>query len=200
MTCEPDSRLFGGSLPMSCLVLVNMRTANAVSKSKMGIGRTNGFAGVIANCHSALTYARHVGLPVIHVCGNEIEETSDACCRWLNGFAPEHDDAVLYRKTGSCYSSPFFSDKVQENGNTIVMAGFLGRGGSLMTGADAYRAGHRITFLSDAIYDDLPGFTLSQNSIQLLRTYAHFAVEVQSTGRWIDKVSHFPVSKTLSTN
>jgi nicotinamidase-related amidase len=191
MTCEPRSDRFSTPFPLATLVLVDMRRENLSS--------THGFrrsvaAGVLSNCRAALAFARRMEWPVAFVSGSG--DAADPCqsSALIKGFEPQRLDALFDRRSVSCYSGPYFEEGIQQSGGAAVLAGFLGRGGCLSTGADALLAGHRVTFLSDATMDDLSDRAFNASVVHLLRAFTNFDVRVLSTSAWIRSVEEFPIS------
>ncbi|MDE2135338.1 MAG: isochorismatase family protein [Alphaproteobacteria bacterium] len=191
MTCEPGNNCFRNAFPLATLVLVDMRKANLLSTQ----GLTHAeMAGILTNCRGALAYARKMGFPIAFVRGAGDSRATNQSNEWIKGFEPQRLDAIFDRRGASCYSSPYFADGMRETGGAVVLAGFLGRGGCLSTGADALLAGNHITFLSDATKDDVSDRALNESAIGLLRAFTSFDIRVLSTGAWIRSVEEFPIS------
>ena len=190
MTCEPHKAPFTNAFPLATLVLVDMKRSSLASA--MGLGRAD-IAGILSNCRSALAYARKIGWPVAFVCGSG-DTAADRVNEWIKGFEPQRSDALFYRHSGSCYSSPYFEQGMQEAGSSVVFAGFLGRGGCLSTGADAFLVGQRVTFLSDATLDEATSYALGESAARLLRAFTTFDIDIVTTGAWIRTIERAPIA------
>lgn len=190
MTCEPNIG-FGHAFPLATLVLVDMCKANLTSAQ--GLQRSAA-SGILLGCRAALAFARKIGCPVAFVSGSGHGTDDGIPSPWIKGFVPERMDALFQRRTVSCYSSPYFADAMRETAGAIVLAGFLGQGGCLATGADALLAGHRLTCLSDATLDDVSDRVFDDTAIRLLRAFTTFDIRVLSTSAWMRSVEEFSIT------
>lgn len=191
MTCEPGNSRFHNSFPLATLVLVDMRKANLSSTQSFSHAK---IAGILTNCRVALAYARKMGFPVAFVRGASDTRSADQSKEWIKGFEPQRLDALFDRRGASCYSSPYFEEGMREGGGAVVLAGFLGHGGCLSTGADALLAGHSVTFLSDATLDDVSDRAFDETAIRLLRAFTTFDIAMLTTSAWIKTVEQYPVA------
>lgn len=167
-------------LPM--LVVVDPRTKHLAGES--GVSRA-ACAGIVARCRSALRHARAHGLAVAYLRGDAAERACDGGSNaWIRGFEPMRSEILLERRGLSCYDSGFFDEVAQAAGGDVVLAGFLGEGGCLATAADSMYAGHRITILSDATYDEAAR-NFSDGHLKLLRAFTKLDINAMTTGNWI---------------
>lgn len=175
MTCEPFmSRYQIGAQP-GTLVLVDMSRRHL--EKVEGLSRSP-VATILANCRLALGTARGRGWNVAFVSGDGSGSNYALEGGWVRGFEPTRQDAVIERRTLSCYSSPYFAGAIESNGTHAVIAGFLGEGGCLATGVDAIRAKQHLTFLTDAIKDRVSETIFDGGTMPLLKQYT--AVEITS--------------------
>jgi len=190
MTCEPHKDRFINAFPLATLVLVDMR--KDCLSSVMSLRRSD-IAGILSNCRAALAHARRIGWPVAFVRRGR-NCAADQSGEWIKGFEPQRSEALFDQRNGSCYSSPYFAQGVKEAGGSVVLAGFLGSGGCLSTCADAFLAGQRMVFLSDATLDDVSRRMFDEPSARLLRTFTSFDIATLTTSAWIKATVQFPVT------
>ncbi|MBV9694466.1 MAG: isochorismatase family protein, partial [Alphaproteobacteria bacterium] len=175
------------ALPM--LVVVDPRRTNLTPSH--GVGRMAG-AGVVSRSRVALAFARSFGLSVSIMRGGANPQVSDATANpWIKGFEPLRSDILLERRGRSCYSSEFFCEVAQAAGGEIVLAGFIGDGGTLATVIDALKVGHRVTILRDATYDRTAQL-FSEAHLRALRDFTHLHVRVKTVHTWT--ASFTPIS------
>lgn len=108
---------------------------------------------VLANCRSALSFARMQGIPVAFVRSAQsvpFHHRLRRGGRWIEGFEPTRLDMVFERSRPSCYASELFGEIAGQAAGNIVLAGFGGEGACLATALDAHHRGHTFTFLEDA--------------------------------------------------
>lgn len=192
MTCEPVSTQFQSSQATGTLVLVDMRKDYLAGGDGLVRSPT---AGIIANCRLALMTARQRGWRVIYVCGEGGGAGIRSTTGWLKGFEPCRMDAICTRRGLSCYSSPYFSGVIDNDGGGAVYAGFLGDGGCLATATDAIRAGHGMTFLEDAIMDHEAAGLLGGRAVRLLRSFTAVEIEALSSTAWSERISSLRYSQ-----
>ena len=140
-------------IPSTTLVLVDLCRA----RLRDGQRPAPATEAILAHCRASLVYARLAAIPVIFVRNRRQGEgwrSPGAGLIWIDGFEPRRHESVFERTGLSCYDSPYFTEIVDGVGGSCVVAGFVGPGGCRATAADAQAAGHRLTFLADAIDDD----------------------------------------------
>jgi nicotinamidase-related amidase len=87
---------------------------------------------------------------------------------------------------------------MQAQGGDIVLAGFVGRGGSLATVSDALLAGHRVTLLMDATHDAECKRAFEPSLLALLAAYTKFDLRAMTTGSWIGSTNPLAVDSAAS--
>jgi nicotinamidase-related amidase len=191
VTCLPNSQRFDSRFPLATLALVDIRKQG--NPSADGLCSSDS-AGILANCRTALAFARRMGWPVAFVRSLTADPGEPLSNEWIGGFEPQQLDPVFDRRGTSCYSSPYFEDAVGQTAGAVVLAGFLGHGGCMSTAADAFQAGHRVTFLTDATLDDAADRAVDASMLQHLRTFAKFDISAVTTAAWIRAIEDFPVA------
>jgi nicotinamidase-related amidase len=144
---------------------------------------------VVKNCRLALSLARHVGWPVIHVRNSATNDKT--INRSITGFEPEATEAVLEREKCSCYSSPYFADLIRQTSGNIVIMGFFGSGGVLATVADAVQTSDYVTLLWDASLDEQSAPIFSGPVLSLFQRYTTLRFSVRTTAEWLDLVRDY---------
>lgn len=189
MTCQPSPQRFNGGFPLATLALVDIREQGLTSADGLRCSET---AGILSNCRAALAFARRKGWPIAFVRSITADTAQQPSNQWFSGFEPQRLDPVFYRRGTSCYSSPYFEEAIARTAGAVVLAGFLGHGGRMSTAADGFRAGHRVTFLTDATHDDAPDRAVDAFLLRRLR--AEFDIAALTTAAWIRRIEDFPVA------
>ncbi len=149
-------------------------------------------AGIVKNCHAALHYARMMEIPVAFMrdCNPGAKPSDDGSLDgWIAGFEPRRNDSLFDRVGPSCYGSVYLDEVIENAGRHIVLAGFLGRGGCLATAADAVSVGHGVTFLTDAIHDNLSGRLFDCSMASSIKAFTRFDVRVMHTRAWTTAIA-----------
>lgn len=193
MTYQFDPDDFGPATATPTLVLVDLDQRHL--RTGAGLDRAT-LAGVVAHCRKALAHARQNGYPVVHFRGDGWGKTRQT--EWIKGFEPLRSEAIFERRNNSCYSSPYFEEAMNANGRNLVMAGFLGRGGCLSTAADAVVSGHRVTFLKDAVFDEVAAQMIGAPLLALLAAFTKVEISAATTHNWTK--ASIPLSPRLALN
>jgi hypothetical protein len=184
MNCEPIHGQFQRALPIATLVLVDMRRAHIPN----GLIRNKAYT-VVQNCRQALSLARHVGWPVIHI--RNVVTAGTSVNGSITGFEPTATEAVLERKKHSCYSSLYFTDLIRQTSGNIVIMGFFGAGGVLATIADAVQTSDYVTLLWDASLDEQSAPIFSGSALSLFQRYTNLRFSVRTTAEWLSLVQGY---------
>ncbi len=185
MTLEFEQWQFRQAFQSQVLVLSDLRKQHL---TQAGAVPRAAAAGILVRCRAVLAHARSMGLPVAFVrdlplSGNAAGSGGGSV--WIKGFEPGRYDSVFERAGPSCYGNPYFDEVVEGAGRGIVVAGFAGRGGCLATAGDAMSAGHAVTFLTDAIFDDLSARFFDCSLAGSLAAFTKFDVRAVTARRWI---------------
>ena len=194
MTLEIDRSQFRKGIRISTLVLVDTRSHHLFGPAGSIRADTG---GILRHCRAALLHARRLGTPVMFVRDRYFGSNTPtkAGRSWIKGLEPQRNDRVFERDGESCYDGPYFREVIETAGRSIAVAGFLGSGGCLATAVDALCAGHAITFLKDAIVDDMSARVIDVSLVGSLAAFRRFEVQVKSTVQWIAA----PVAPPLRT-
>lgn len=185
MTLEFERRQFRQTFQSQVLVLADLRKQHLTQAGAVPRAAT---AGILVRCRAVLAHARGMGLPVTFVRDRPSFSNasgSDGGSVWIKGFEPGRYDSVFERAGPSCYGNPYFDEVVEGAGRGIVVAGFAGRGGCLATAADAVSAGHAVTFLTDAIFDDLSAQVFDCSHARSLAAFTKFDIRAVTARHWI---------------
>ncbi|MCW5319886.1 cysteine hydrolase [Verminephrobacter aporrectodeae subsp. tuberculatae] len=106
------------------------------------------------NAYRMLQFARQAGWPIMHVQhlqdGSVFNPASDAS-GFVDGFTPEPGEAHATKGNYSCFSSPAFSQFVQEHAaHEFVVIGYGTSMCCLSTIVDGYHRGYRFALVEDA--------------------------------------------------
>jgi nicotinamidase-related amidase len=176
-----------------CLVLIDMQQEYVSQTRFMAVP---GAQSALANCRSALAFARSSGFPVAflrRVSQSPFFNRYTAFSTWIEGFEPTATDMIFERTKPSCYSSELFAEVVDNCGGHIVLAGFAGETACLATAIDAFHRNHRFAYLADASashgLDDIPAGDVQRAVNKIIGIYG----EVLDTDAWIARTTTNPV-------
>lgn len=184
MTFEFKNRSFVCSASQQVLLIVDPVRRHLVGADALLHAQS---AGVVKNCRGALRYARMMDIPVAFMRNRNpgAKPSDDASLDgWIAGFEPKRNDSLFDRVGPSCYGGAYLDEVIENAGRHIVLAGFLGRGGCLATAADAVSIGHGVTFLTDAIHDNLSGRLFDCSMASSIKAFTRFDVRVMHTRVW----------------
>lgn len=185
MTFEFERKQFGHAFQSPTLVLVDPCKKHLAETAEVSRAVA---AGILVRCRAVLAHARSMGIPVTYVRDRQSSMNApgkDGGPIWIKGFEPGRYDSVFERAGPSCYGSPYFDEVVEGAGRGIVVAGFAGRGGCLSTASDAVSMGHAVTFLTDAIFDDLSACVFDNSLTASLAVFTKFEIRAMPAQRWI---------------
>jgi len=180
-------RALSDSSVAPCLVLVDMQQEYVIGTRLMALPDAN---AALANCRTALDYARSRGFPVAfvrQVSRSAYFNPATAFSGWIKGFEPTGADMVFERDKPSCYSSTMFAQFMEGCGGHFALAGFAGETACLSTAIDAFHRKHRFSYLADASAShglgDLSGADVQNAVANIVGVYG----EVVDTRSWMSE-------------
>ncbi len=170
-----------------CLVLLDLQQEYVTGSRLMALPHAD---AALANCRTALDYARSRGFPVAFLRQFSRSAYFNSATRfsgWIKGFEPTGSDMVFERESPSCYSSTAFAQLMDNCGGHFALAGFAGETACLSTAIDAFHRKHRFSYLADASASHVLGELSAADVQKAVTGIVGVYGEIVTTRDWVSE-------------